>query len=269
MSKILNICIGHKPFPSQYTHYFDYMLSPFPLSTEGRVIVVPRNLFGENGPALSEYAELFWLLENLNQVLRDETHIRVFHYRRFVSDGQTGLGDACSLPYAKVVKENQLELFSQDFARLAGGEIVNTPTRFAGGILGHYARHHHLEDFLDFAKFLSRENILSVLEIAQFLRGDILIPGSNIGVLSIENFRGVFSVLAKASNFVNEANYVARAGYQRRNIGFMLERLNSYLLLKGINEGKIARKTGFHMVISDSPRIGPSGDIFAAQEGRV
>jgi hypothetical protein len=245
------------------------MLSPFPLTTEGRVIVVPRNLFGENGPALSEYAELFWLLENLNQVIRDETHIRVFHYRRFVSDGQTGLGDACSLAWAKTVRATQLDLFKSDFARSGGSEIVNTPTKFAGGILGHYARHHHLEDLLDFAKFLSRENILSVLEIAQFLRGDILIPGSNIGVLSIENFRRVFSVLAKASNFIIEANYVARAGYQRRNIGFMLERLNSYLLLKGINEGKITRKTGFHMIISDSSRIDHSDDIFAAQEERV
>lgn len=264
MSKILNICVGHKPFPSQYTHYFDYMLSPFPLSTEGRIIVVPRHLFGKNGPALSEYAELFWLLENFNQVLRDETHIRVFHYRRFVSDGQTGLGEVCSFAWAKTVREDQLDLFQSDFARSGGSEIVNAPTRFAGGILSNYARYHHLEDLLDFAKFLSRENILSVLEVAQFLRGDILIPGSSIGVLSIENFRTVFSVLTKASNFINEPNYVARAGYQRRNIGFMLERLNSYLLLKGINEGKIIRKTGVHMIISDSSRVSSTGDIFAA-----
>jgi hypothetical protein len=94
MSKILNICVGHKPFPSPYNHYFDYTLSPFPISSDGRVIVVPRHLFGENGPSLSEYAQLFWLLQNLHQVLRDETHIRVFHYRRFVSDDHTGLGEA-------------------------------------------------------------------------------------------------------------------------------------------------------------------------------
>jgi hypothetical protein len=115
--------------------------------------VVPRNLFGENGPTRSEYNGLFWLLENLNQVLRDETHMRVFHYRRFVSDGQTGLGEACSLRYAKIVKENQSESFNQDFARLAGGEMVNAPTRFAGSILGQWARYHHLEDFLDLRNF--------------------------------------------------------------------------------------------------------------------
>ena len=89
-------------------------------------------------------------------------------------------------------------------------------------------------------------------------------PGSSIGVLSIENFRGVFSVLAKESNFINELNYLARAGYQRRNRPFMLERLNNYLLIKGINEGKITRKIGVHMIISESGRIRSSGNIFAA-----
>ena len=264
MSKILNICVGHKPFPSPYAHYFDYMLSPFPISSDGRVIIVPRHLFGENGPSLSEYAQLFWLLQNLHQVLRDETHIRVFHYRRFVSDGHTGLGEACSFAWAKTVRENQLDFFRGDFARSGGGEMVNTPFRFSGGILDNYARYHHLEDLLDFAKFLGKENILTAVEIAQFLRGDILIPGSSIGVLSVENFRSVFSALAKASQFINEPNYVARVGYQRRNMGFMLERLNSYLLLKGIHEGKIIRKTGIHIIISDSSRIGSTGDIFAA-----
>ncbi len=156
-----------------------------------------------------------------------------------------------------------MNFFQGDFARSGGGEMVNTPFRFPGGILDNYARYHHLEDLLVFAKFLGKENILTAVEIAQFLRGDILIPGSSIGVLSVENFRSVFSALAKASQFVNDPNYVARVGYQRRNMGFMLERLNSYLLLKGIHEGKIIRKTGIHMIISDSSRIGSTGDIFA------
>lgn len=263
MSKILNICIGHKPFPAPYVHYFDYMLSPFPIASQGRVIVVARDSFGEHGPSLSEYAQLFWLLRNLNEVLRDETHIRVFHYRRFVSDGQTGLGEACGFPWAKVVKEDQLEFFHADFARTGSGEMVNAPFRFDGGILENYARYHHLEDLLDFAKFLTKENLLSAIEIAQFLRGNILIPGSSIGVLSVENFRWVFSLLARAANFIHDPIYKARAGYQRRNTGFLLERLNSYLLLKGIHEGKIVRKTGNHLIISESARVSATGDIFA------
>jgi hypothetical protein len=269
MSKILNICIGHKPFPQAYVHYFDYMLSPFPIASEGRVKVVSHYLFGDNGPSLSEYAQLFWVLANLDHLLNGETHIRTFHYRRFVSDGQTGLGEACSLPYAKMVTENQMALFSHDFERSGGSEMVNTPFKFPESILGQYASVCHLEDLLDFARFLIKENILSASDAAQFLLGNVLIPGSSIGVFSVENFRRIFSVLFKASTFIKEPSYIARAGYQRRNMGFMLERLNSYLLIKGINEGSIEPKTGIHMIVSDSPVIGVAGDIFATEGGKV
>lgn len=267
MSKILNICIGHKPFPQAYVHYFDYMLSPFPIASEGRVKVVSHYLFGDNGPSLSEYAQLFWVLANLDHLLNGETHIRTFHYRRFVSDGQTGLGEACSLPWAKTVKENQLGLFSQDFVRSGSGEMVNTVHRFPHErILGQYTIVHHLEDLLVFAKFLMKENILSPIDTAQFLLSDVIIPGSSIGVLSVENFRKIYSVLFKASTFINDPNYIMRTGYQRRNMGFMLERLNSYLLIKGINEGNIMPRTGLHMVVSDDPVISGEEDIFAAKE---
>ena len=269
MSKILNICIGHKPFPQAYVHYFDYMLSPFPIASEGRVKVVSQYLFGENGPSLSEYAQLFWVLANLDHLLDGETHIRIFHYRRFVSDGQTGLGETCSLPWAKTVREDQLELFSQDFARSGGSEMVNTPSAFPETILGQYASVCHLEDLLDFARFLIKENILSASDAAQFLLGNVLIPGSSIGVFSVENFRKIFSALFKASTFIKEPSYIARTGYQRRNTGFMLERLNSYLIIKGINEGSLEPKTGVHMIVSDGPEIGVAGDIFAADGKRV
>lgn len=269
MSKILNICVGHKPFPQAYVHYFDYMLSPFPIASEGRVKVVSHYLFGDNGPSLSEYAQIFWLLVNLDHFLNGETHIRTFHYRRFVSDGQTGLGEACSFPWAKTVREDQLELFSQDFARSGGSEMVNTPCKFPEGILCQYAGVGHLEDLLDFAKFLIKEDILSATDTAQFLRGDVLIPGGSIAVLSVENSRKIHSVLFQASTFINDPNYMARTGYQRRNMGFMLERLNSYLLIKGVNEGSIEPKAGVHMIVSDGPEIGVAGDIFAADGKRV
>ena len=267
MSKILNICIGHKPFPQAYVHYFDYMLSPFPIASEGRVKVVSNYLFGDNGPSLSEYAQIFWLLANLDHFLNGETHIRTFHYRRFVSDGQTGLGNACSLPWAKTVREDQLELFSRDFVRSGSGEMVNTVISLSDArVLGQYTGVHHLEDLLDFAKFLVKEEILSPGDTAQFLISDRLIPGSSIGILSVENFRKIYSVLFQASAFIKELNYVARTGYQRRNMGFMLERLNSYLLIKGITEGHIAPRMGLHMIVSDDPVIGGSEDIFAAKE---
>ena len=114
-----------------------------------------------------------------------------------------------------------------------------------------------------------KEDILSATDTAQFLRGDVLIPGGSIAVLSVENSRKIHSVLFQASTFINDPNYMARTGYQRRNMGFMLERLNSYLLIKGVNEGSIEPKAGVHMIVSDDPEIGVAGDIFAADGKRV
>jgi hypothetical protein len=264
MSKILNICIGHKPFPAQYRHYFDYMLSPFPISEGSQFVVVYDKLFGENGASLSEYAQLFWLLQNLDRFIHDETHIRVFQYRKFVSDGQTGLGEACSLRWARAIREAQLGAFHHDFARCGSGEMVNTPYRFPNGILGQYGTAHPLEDFMDFAKFLLQKHILNTVELSNFLRGEVLIPAGSIGVLTIENFKLIYSVLLKASAFMSDPSFPARTGYQRRNMGFLLERLNSYLLLKGISEGTIARKTGIHMIISDDFRIKNTDDLLEA-----
>jgi hypothetical protein len=262
MTKILNICIGHQPFPPSFEHYYDYMLGPLPLPEVPRFIHLPQTIFGPHGPSLSEYAQIFCVLQNMDKFLRDETHIRTFHYRRFVSNGQTAIGDACSLPWAAAIKKEQLDFFQQDFSRDAGEELVNTPFRFPGGMLTQYADAHPFEDMLNFANFLWRKKILSSLQVAEFLREEILIPGSSIAILSIENFKSIHSILFRACDFMNDPTYKARAGYQRRNTGFLLERLNSFLLLESVRRGKINGRTGKHIVISDSLSISSSNDIF-------
>lgn len=265
MTKILNICIGHQPFPPSFEHYYDYMLGPLPLPEVPRFIHLPQTIFGPHGPSLSEYAQIFCVLQNMDKFLRDETHIRTFHYRRFVSNGQTGIGSACSAPWATAIRKEQLEFFQHDFLRDEGEELVNAPARFAGGILTQYAECCPIEDMLDFAKFLSERGILSKFQVAAFLRDDILIPGSSIAVLTVENFKFINSILFLASEFKDSPAFTPRAGFLRRNMGFLLERLNSFLLLEGIKHGKITNRTGKHMIISDSFNISSSGDIFANQ----
>jgi hypothetical protein len=265
MTKILNICIGHQPFPPSFEHYYDYMLGPLPLPEVPRFIHLPQTIFGPHGPSLSEYAQIFCVLQNMDKFLRDETHVRTFHYRRFVSNGQTAIGRACSFPWATTIKKEELAFFQQDFSRDEGEELVNTPTRFPGGVLTQYAEVHPFEDILDFAKFLYERGILSKLHVAGFLREDILIPGSSIAVLTVENFKLINSVLVMASEFKDSPSFTPRTGYQRRNMGFLLERLNSFLLLEGIRQGKIQGGIGKHMIISDSFEITGTDDIFDQQ----
>lgn len=262
MTQILNVCIGHQPFPMDFAHYVDYTISPLLLHGVKRLIVVPDDTYGENGSSLSEYAQLFWLYKKLNRVLHGEAYIRTFQYRRFVSDGQTQIGETCSLPFAKFIKTDELKFFHRDFLRSGTMEVINAPCRFAGGILGQYSSSHVLEDLLDFFSFLCKKKILSSLVVARFLREENLVPASSIALLSVENFKRVFSVLFEARNFMYEAGYTSRTGYQRRNMGFMLERLHSCLLLELLLEAKQSAnhtlKTGVHMVISESAQISPT-----------
>jgi hypothetical protein len=261
MDQILNVCVGHQPFPKAYAHYVDYTISPLLLHGVNRLIVVPDSLYGENGSSLSEYAQLFWLNRNLEKLLRGQTHIRLLQYRRFVSDGSVQVARPSSVGYAKVIREDQLQYHAGDFLRYGESELVNAPFKFAGGVLGQYATSHELEDILDFAKFLHKSSILSKLDVAQFLRYNLLIPASTIGVLSIQNFKRIFEILHRAAAFLNEKNFTVRKGYQRRNMGFLLERLNSHLLLEGIQKGLIKCKHGEHIVISESDRIIHTVDI--------
>ena len=259
MVEILNICVGHQQFPPEYQHYVDYTLSPFLVPIAKRLVIVPDNTFGSSGSSLSEYAQLFWLYRNLDQVLHGETYIRTFQYRRFVSDGEAQIGEACSLPFAKFIKQDQLKYFHRDFLRSGTMEVINTPVRCADSIMGQYNSTHVLEDLLDFFSFICKENILSRSVVSKFMREEILVPASSISVLSVEHFKRIFSVLFEAGKFMSRPNFISRSGYQRRNMGFMLERLHSCLLwelfLESNRSGNQALKTGVHMVISETPQI--------------
>jgi hypothetical protein len=261
MAQILNVCIGHRPFPMEFAHYVDYTISPLFLPVVNRLIIVPDSSYGKNGASLSEYVQLFWLYNNLDKVLQGQAFIRLFQYRRFVSDGKVQVARQSSVPYAKVISEDQLELFASDFSRHGESELVNAPYRFAAGVLGQYADSHVLDDILDFAIFLHRSSILSKSEVAIFLRRNHLIPASSIGVVSVENFKLIFQCLSKASTYINEERFSVRQGYQRRNMGFLLERLHSHLLLDGIQKGRIKYRQGVHIIISESEKIIPTVDI--------
>jgi hypothetical protein len=260
-SMILNICLGHKAFPFRFQSYFDYLISPIPVSGVEKLILVPDEMYGPRGSSLSEYAQLFWLYHNLNKISSSATHIRTFHYRRFVAADRANVGRPCSLPFAYIISEDELGQFSSDFDRHRVGELMNAPYTFRGGVITQYASSHLLEDFIDFSKFLHQKNILSQRHIIQFLRENTLIAASSIFLLRITNFRWITSILLKASAYMNEENFIERDGYQRRNMGFLLERLNSYLLLEGMRQGIIEKNTGSHMIISEDSQISITTEI--------
>jgi hypothetical protein len=57
--------------------------------------------------------------------------------------------------------------------------------------------------------------------------------------------------LTRGTAFMRSSYFVPRAGYQRRVMGFLLERLTSYLILMRIADRASESNFGHHIIISD------------------
>jgi hypothetical protein len=248
----LNVGLGHLPFPQAHVDHIDLMVSPRFIAGPNQLAVVDDSLFGQNGSALSEYVQLLWLLDHLDVVTVGYSYLRIFHYRRFVSREKPRVGQrSTNLPWSTAISSAELSSFASEFGRFSDTEVFNTKVQFGDGMLAQYARAHVLEDILNFTKFLIEIGVFSSSEASNFLRESTNIPACNIGVFSLETFRSIFSVLRKGADFVHSPYFVVRQGYQRRSVGFLLERLNGYLILKMIRNGEVKANFGHNIVISD------------------
>jgi hypothetical protein len=229
------------------------MVSPRIISGVRRLALVEDRLFGPNGSSLSEYAQLLWINENLKSLAGELPYIRIFHYRRFIARDKPRTGKASvNLPWATVITDRELIGYDKAFERTTQGELFNTPAQFSGGMLAQYAASHVIEDMMRFCAFLVEKKIITPPVAAIFLRENIHIPSCNLGVFTQDSFRAIFNVLRRAAEFVFSDHFVAREGYQRRSVGFLLERLNSFLILNRIREGLSAGQLGHNIVISET-----------------
>jgi|JI8StandDraft_2_1071088.scaffolds.fasta_scaffold35500_2 hypothetical protein len=248
----LNVCLGHLPFPQTHERHIDLMIAPRLIAGPTRLALVDDSSFGPHGSALSEYVQLLWLLERLDGIAAGCEYVRIFHYRRFVSPESPPVGQASSnLPWATTIRAEDLDAFASAFSRTCTTELFNTPVQFHGGMLFQYAQSHVLEDMLNFAKFLLEKDILGALDIAEFLAAQIHIPSCNIGTFRIESYKAIFGTLRRAAEFLDSPYFVPRPGYQRRSVGFLLERLNSFLIVKRIQSGASPSSFGHNLVMSD------------------
>lgn len=248
----LNVCLGHIPFPQSHVDHIDLMISPRLITGPRQLALVDDSLFGQNGSSLSEYVQLLWLLDHLDAVSSGCTYVRIFHYRRFVSRAAPTVGQPSSNhPWSITIAETDLDAFPGEFDRFSDSEVFNTPVQFKGGTLGQYASAHVLDDILNFTKYLIEIGIFNAAMAAEFLRESIDIPACNIGVLKLETYRTIYSTLRKSAEFVHSRHFVARQGYQRRSVGFLLERLHMYLILKMIRQGEVKANFGHNIVISN------------------
>jgi hypothetical protein len=261
----LNICLGHRAFPDEFQDYVDVMLTPDLVVGPKQVIVVSDLYHGTHGSALSEYSQLLWLYDNFDKVVAGYEYVRVFQYRRFVTreyfgpQSQIVIANIGSHPQVVIgnwIQPGDLSMYRGDFTRFSSGELVNRPFKFESGMLGQYVESHvFLEDILNFAKYLMERNILTPRSTARFLSASILIPACNMGVFRSSNLRRILGMLRLAAGFLDTEHFIPRTGYQRRSLGFILERFNSFVLQEFIENGTLEANFGLHVLISDGANL--------------
>ncbi len=185
--------------------------------------------------------------------MQDLEFIRIFQYRRFVSPTPPVNGKpSLNLFWATVIREDELAAYDRAFDRDVVEEMFSTPIQEEGGMLTQYASSHVLEDMMYFCVFLMEAKILSPVQAAAFLREEILIPSCNMGVFRKKTFSDIYNFLSVAAEFLHSRYFISREGYQRRNVGFLLERLNSFLILQRIRGAVSKERFGYQIILSNN-----------------
>lgn len=248
-SNTLNICLSHIPLPESLCAHVDVIISPCLITSPARVVVVDDSYFGEFGSSLSEYSQLLWLYDHFDAIVAKYDYIRIFQYRRFVAQNEFGL--PCSQSWAKRIRVDELSQHSDEFSRSCASELFNRTVQFNGGMLGQYAEAHIREDIINFSKFLIEKSIFDPLRASLFLKEAVMIPSSNLGTFHTVTLREILSTLKRAAAFLRSSYFVPRPGYQRRVMGFLLERLTSFLIIMRIADRTSEPNIGHHIIISD------------------
>ena len=163
----------------------------------------------------------------------------------------------------------ELRKYPKEFSRISTAELFNTPHTFPQGVLGQYASVHILEDIINFSKFLLKSGILDSKQTASFLTGSVLIPACNMGIFRNTTLRQILMNLRDAAEFIKTSYFIPRVGYQRRVLGFLLERLHSYLILARIQSGLSDANFGHHIILSDGPSIGITTELLTERNSQI
>jgi hypothetical protein len=248
MGATVNICIGHQPFPASHARHVDIFLTRHQVQGQYRVIFVDEAIYSG---VLGEYAQLFWLNDHFDKVVGDASFVRIFHYRRFVSRDRVGwdadVGYYTRIPVAELVQ------FADDFTRDTDAELFMRPIQFPGGMLSQFAAHHPLEDLLAVVRFLLKRELITYAWAVAFLREEYMMPACSVGVFRTQTLYGVLKQLRPVADFLQSPEYVAREGYNQRILAYILERLESFILLEMMRNGQAPQNFGNHIIISESP----------------
>lgn len=249
-------CIGHKP--PAFAPSCDYLhISPNRFDGLNQMIV-PDDIFGDkyHGSILSEFTQLFALADVLKHSPPDQ-YFYMFQYRKFVALKRGG-EVAANMRYAYASPPEEADgLFpsTEDLAALGGG-LLTVPALKIQSIAYNYARFHLIEDFAAFMVSLRSSGHFDDRRCRAFINCGILYPSSSLGLHQVGIFLRHMEIMKTVWSHFADNFHVRREGLQRRSGGFLLERLQSFLMWEEIDVHRaIPARRGHLTVVSETPVI--------------
>lgn len=248
-------CIGHKPPAFQLAHDYTFV-TPNPVPGLNN-LHVPDDKYGPgfDGRIVAEYTQLRALADMLEQEGADDD-IYIMQYRRFLGV-ERPLRISSNLPFAYATRPVEAPgLFpgKSDLRALAGTRLVCPLAALRKTLSGQYADLHPAEDIACFAMALAEVDGFDRKRRQHFLSLNQHFPSPSLGIMRPQLLIGHMRLLVAAWDVFYQHYYVPRQGPQRRVGGFLLERLQSFLLFEELESG-VEMSEGYLNIISDTDEI--------------
>jgi hypothetical protein len=261
MSSYLNFIIGHVrpsiPFPPEYR----FVTSSPIESSDFAVSMYDVDSKGLTDNRIGEYAFLFALRSELQQRSLSEGLISIAQYRRFVLNRPVGQR-ATNPNFAWIISPDQAaEVLTELAMRPRHGDwLISTATRVSSCVTDQYARKHIIRDWFRFLADSLDNGLLTQSEARDAALLDVMIPAPSNGVFPLGPFISMLQRLEEMALAFLRGGFLEREGYQRRALGFCLERMHSYLLVSEIcrRGTAIQNVQGFHTVVQLGSFVAPT-----------
>jgi len=211
-----------------------------------------------------EYSSIFNLTRELKKIeAQGGDLITISQHRRFVLNTPRGVS-ASNLPANAISPEVMLRTaFGPELLPRHGQRyLIGSALDLSNGMMHQYAKSHYIRDILRFCSDLVDANLLTNSDVEDFLYQKILIPAPNCGTFEVGLFLEIMGFVEAAAEVFWDGGYKTHHDiYQCRVFGFLLERLNSWLLLKRLVQMSVDlnRVVGFTTIVSSDTVIQRGG----------